>query len=85
MQCYDAFSFVQPEINSSNDDDDLQYSSTFVAILTVCLCVFTLGLGFALGYFYLKYKLVQNVSDLSKPLLSVLDSHGNQPDSANLI
>eukprot|EP01040_Poterioochromonas_malhamensis_P001562 gene1562-1654_t len=78
MQCYDAFSFATPEVTTDSNDDDLQYSSSFVVLLTVFLCLFTLILGFALGYFYLKYQVVRNVSDLRKPLISVFESNHGQ-------
>lgn len=76
MQCYDAFSFVtpQPDSSSSNDDNEDKYSVTFVSVLTVGLSLFTLLLGFGLGYFYLKYQIAGSVSELSKPLLNILEN-----------
>lgn len=66
MQCYDAFGFAIPEIDSDSSSSS-GHSDTFVALLTVFLSLFTLLVGFAIGYYFNSYQVEK--SGLKQPLL----------------
>ena len=69
MQCYDAFGVNQPlSDDQSHRDNDSEHSLYFVLVVSGGLSLLMLLVGIMSGYFYLKYRLVANVSDLAKPL-----------------